>query len=917
MSPERWREIEALFDRVAGRSAADCAETLARADPGLRAEVEKLLASDGQGKTLIANAVAEGEALIENEVGNHVEDQRLQRFGPYRVTGTLGYGGMGAVYRAVRDDGAFDKVVAIKVLHLGMETPSAMDSFRRERKILAGLEHPHIARLLDGGEAGGLPYIVLEYVEGEPITEYFAGRDISQEDRLRLFLRVCEAVEYAHRNLVVHRDLKPANILVTADGTPKLLDFGIARLLDADAGRTATIFQAMTPAYASPEQVRGKAITTASDVYSLGVVLYHLLTGQRPYEIPSLTPSEIDRVVCQSAPAPPHISEDLDNILLMALRKEPERRYPSVREFAADIERSLTCRPVIARKDTLVYRARRFARRNRLALATSVAVFLALAAGLGVALYEARLANARFQDVRSLANTFLFDFDKEISAVPGNTRARELLAATARKYLDNLAGTAGNDESLLLELAIAYEKLGDVQGMPGLSNLGLTPEAAESYRKAIVILERLARKNPKYRSRLAIDLGRSGRIAGELNLTESALDLATRAAALSSRLLAESPGDPELGRNTARSFDLLSSIQQGSYRSEEAIESSRKAIESYTRSIPPNAPPKSSHPIALALNRLALASRNLSDLDSAGIAARRALDIETGILRLNPRDASSRIFEGGLLETLAELEDSDRYPSYGRPAEAAKHWGDALRIDCGLADADRNDIRAHVYCAIAGAGLALVHLRRNAAGDVALADHYSEIAADTLDAVLRQAPRAGFARGHLPIVASVRALALSSRGRCAEAIGLSRRGLDAERIFVRESNSTNDNRLDLAGQLLRHAQVLSGCGQRDATREASREAAVLFAGLDSEMHRWMSYAYQAGAYRFGLARELENAARESADQSVLPEAAASYAEAARFWSIWQPGRQYIAARVSEAIAARDRCLSQAPGGSSK
>jgi eukaryotic-like serine/threonine-protein kinase len=404
MSPERWREIEQLFDLVADRPASEQAALLENADPEVRAEVERLLASDGRGTAMLFDAVAQGESLLEPEP--------QQRFGPYRVIGTIGHGGMGAVYLAVRDDQVFDKQVAIKVLHLGMETPATLERFRQERQILAGLEHPNIARLIDGGETPtGLSYIVLEYVEGEPITQYCDGRNLSREERLRLFLRVCAAVEHAHHNLVVHRDLKPGNILVTADGASKLLDFGIAKLLDSEGQRTITIVQAMTPDYASPEQVHGEFITTASDVYSLGVVLYELLTARHPYEIPAMTPFDIERVVCHEEPAAPRVSEDLDNILMMALRKEPARRYPSVQHFADDIERSLTYRPVVARPDTIRYRTGKFVRRNRVSLAAVAAVLLVLSGGIVASQHQARRAERRFAQVRELANVFLFDLD--------------------------------------------------------------------------------------------------------------------------------------------------------------------------------------------------------------------------------------------------------------------------------------------------------------------------------------------------------------------------------------------------------------------------------------------------------------------------------------------------------------------------
>src|SRR5262249_25625550 len=289
---------------------------------------------------------------------------------------------MGAVYEADRDDEQFRQQVAIKIIKRGMDTDFVRDRFLRERQILATLDHPHIARLFDGGATeDGRPYFVMEFVDGEPITDYCRRRELPLDEKLKLFRDVCSAVQHAHQKLVVHRDLKPSNILVTADGTPKLLDFGIAKLLAPDTGeavtRTETAIRLMTPDYASPEQVRGGAITTATDVYSLGVSLYELLTGRRPYQFETYSPLEIERAICDPEPPPPsdaarrqpgtslklarQLAGDLDNIVLMAMRKKPDRRYQSVEQFSADLLRFGAGLPVAARPDSFVYRTGKFA----------------------------------------------------------------------------------------------------------------------------------------------------------------------------------------------------------------------------------------------------------------------------------------------------------------------------------------------------------------------------------------------------------------------------------------------------------------------------------------------------------------------------------------------------------------------------
>ncbi len=336
MTPEQWQEIDRIYNDLAEAPLAVWRRAMEDIkDEQVRQEVQSLLeAAQPAGK--VANSFSR---VIGNVAGDVLPP--MLRFGPWRVTGVIGYGGMGAVYEAVRDDRAFDKKVAIKVLQTGRDHPAARDRFQQERAILATLNHPNIAHLIDGGEtAEGVSYIVMEFVDGSPVTDWCTSRKAGTEEILRLFLRICSAVEYAHQRLVVHRDLKPANILVTTEGVPKLLDFGIAKLIDENATLTKSGWHAMTPAYASPEQVTCKPVTTATDVYSLGIVLYQMLTGRTPYHLPTTSsPAAVAQTICDVQPESPKISVDLDKILLMALRKEPERRYQSAAAFAADNEK--------------------------------------------------------------------------------------------------------------------------------------------------------------------------------------------------------------------------------------------------------------------------------------------------------------------------------------------------------------------------------------------------------------------------------------------------------------------------------------------------------------------------------------------------------------------------------------------------
>ncbi|HEV1287470.1 MAG TPA: serine/threonine-protein kinase [Bryobacteraceae bacterium] len=404
MSPEHWENVKSILndcleltpDQRQAHLDAACA-----GNSEIRAEVESLLEShSAAGRTFLETSVLEqpAETLIGRQIGL------------YRVVERIGEGGMGSVYRAVRESD-FHKQAAIKVVKRGMDSDFILARFRQERQILAGLDHPNIARLLDGGMVeDGRPYLVMEYVEGTPIVAYCDEYRLSLDARLELFRTVCAAVQYAHQNLVVHRDLKPGNILVNDAGSPKLLDFGIAKLLESDAEKTMTLVRMMSPECASPEQVRGEAITTSTDIYSLGVLLYQLLCGALPYKFETLTSAEITRVVCEVEPRKPSairsLDADLDNIVLKALHKEPARRYASAEQFSEDIRRHLARLPVIARPDTFAYRFSKFVRRHRAASAATVLAVVSLIAGMAATLWQAHRSSVQ-QQIASAVNEFL------------------------------------------------------------------------------------------------------------------------------------------------------------------------------------------------------------------------------------------------------------------------------------------------------------------------------------------------------------------------------------------------------------------------------------------------------------------------------------------------------------------------------
>ena len=506
MTPERWLAVKDLFDRAVERPAGERAALLSEAkgrDPDLADEVERLLDANLAAGDFLERPAVEQIFLPPEKA------EAPARIGPYAIERELGHGGMGTVYLATRSGDGFRQTVALKLVRRGMDSDFILERFRGERQILAGLDHPGIARLLDGGStADGLPYFVMEYIPGRHLLEDAAARGLPVRDRLLLFLQVCEAVAYAHRHLVVHRDIKPSNLLVTHDGAPKLLDFGLAKLLRAESGgpaegRTETALRLLTPDYASPEQVRGERVTTATDIYSLGVVLYELLTGRRPYRAAGRSAEAMARAVCEEEPARPGVSRDLDNIILMALRKEPERRYPSVDALAEDLRRSLAGHPVLARKDTLAYRVGRFVARHRLGTASAALGAIALAGTAAIALHQARVARAEraaserhFEEVRELAGSFLFEFHDAIKDLPGSTPARRLVVRRALEYLEKLSEVRSGYPDLRRELAEAYARVARVQGGLFESNLGDTQGAAASLSKALAIREALAREDP-------------------------------------------------------------------------------------------------------------------------------------------------------------------------------------------------------------------------------------------------------------------------------------------------------------------------------------------------------------------------------------------------------------------------------------
>ncbi len=553
MNEDRWQRVTDIVndclnlpeaERIAF-ARAQCAE-----DAALFVEVSQWLQSAGDHAGFLAQPVAVNAATLDALADDMAErmnaalgddhDWINRRLGAYRITEEIARGGMGNVFKAVRDDDEYQKQVAIKLIRSDVAKDVVAQRFRAERQILANLEHPNIAHLIDGGRSvDGTPYLVMEYVDGVPIDEYCDANALPVNERLKLFRNVCSAVHFAHQRLVVHRDLKPSNILVDTKGQVKLLDFGIAKLLDptvvdgnGQSVANPTVANAMTPAYASPEQIKGEPITTASDVYALGVLLYRLLTGKSPYKNDATRPLELAKEIVDTDPERPstivtrpeslrptersidqtkvvrtldtrrlrrELSGDLDNIVLMALRKDAARRYASAEQLADDVRRHLADLPVRARADTWGYRSQKFLSRNCWSAGFVALGCAGLIGGIAATTYQAKVARdaqarseALFADVRKLANSYLFEVHDAVKNLAGATPVREMLVKNAVAYLDRLsrdASDVSDAPGLIAEIASGYDKLGDVQGGWRTANLGDTKGAETSFRKAIALRE--------------------------------------------------------------------------------------------------------------------------------------------------------------------------------------------------------------------------------------------------------------------------------------------------------------------------------------------------------------------------------------------------------------------------------------------
>ena len=726
-----WTQVRDVVDAALDLPHAERGEYLDRAcpQPELRKYVDSLILSYDRAGSFLETPVS----VVDNARSGEEEGLWVgRRLGPYEIVQEIGRGGMGAVYRAVRADDQYQKQVAIKLVR-GIHTTFTLSRFRAERQILATLEHPNIARLLDGGTTDeGIPYFVMELVEGVPIDQYCDEQRLAVRERLQLFRSVCSAVEYAHQKLIVHRDLKPGNILINKEGVPKLLDFGIAKILSPDSVSsepelTVPFLRVMTPEYASPEQLAGEPITTVSDVYSLGVILYILLTGRRPYELDTRRPDEMATAVRDTEPLRPSVvalraadtrqigqttqgitpesvalargvkpqklrrqlAGDLDNIVQMALRKQPERRYVSVEQFSEDIRRHLEGLPIRARRETFGYRAQKFISRNRIAVTAGVFIAVTLVAGSLATLHEARIARAqeakadrRFQDVRQLANSLLFELHDGIANLPGATPVRKRMVGEALKYLDSLSKEAKGDRSLELELASAYDKIGDVQGLPHEANLGDQAGALASYEKALSIRESLVKENPADAKVLRELIGGYIRLSDlQWSLGEQLLALETvrKEIPTADKLFALEPNSPENKEVIARSHvdqgykEAMLGDQSGGLK---ILEQGINMFEEIASEHPNDAGPRRS--LAITYGRIAEIQRMHSTGYADSLASfRKAIEALKPAIAADPNNAEVRrisaYYEHAIGELLGDLGQTNAAISQENVALASFH----------------------------------------------------------------------------------------------------------------------------------------------------------------------------------------------------------------------------------------------------
>ena len=692
-----WAALKPHFDRAldldeAARSA--WLVELRQQDPAVCEGVERLLAHHRAGVN---------EHFLEGAMPMPPRPVMAgQAFGAYTLTAPLGHGGMGTVWLAERNDGRFSRLAAIKFLNVALKDRGE-DRFRHEGRILGRLTHAHIASLVDAGVSTiGQPYLVLEYVDGMPIDRYCDEHRLDLSARVRLFLEVLAAVAHAHSHLIVHRDLKPSNVLVTKDGQVKLLDFGIAKLLEDDAVTGGNLTRdgdvAMTPQFATPEQLTGAAVSAATDIYGLGVLLYLLVTGEHPAQSSLRSPADLMKAIVEQEPrrasdvaADPRtrrlLRGDLDTILATALRKNPSDRYVSATAFADDLRRYLAHEPVSARSDSVAYRAVKFARRHRWPLAAAAVVFAMLAGGLYLVNRERVIAENRFRQLRHLSEQ-VFTLDDQMRNVSGTTAARQALVTLSLEYLEGLAADAGDDPELAIELANGYGRVGRIQGVPTQLNLGDLKKAEASLQKGAALIEAVLARRPQDRAAHSVagEIAHDRMIVADTeNRDADALRFGQAAVMHIDAVL--SLGPPTAGdiNDAANVYSNVALAHLNMHRHDDGVRLARRQLQ-IARSAAGGGDPRH---IAFGLSLLANALRFQGDLDAALVVIRESRTVLDGFVHTSE---NMRMFDSyGVLLREGLILGDDRAPSLERRDEALVPLKEAFVLVDGVARRDPND----------------------------------------------------------------------------------------------------------------------------------------------------------------------------------------------------------------------------------
>ncbi len=875
MNSAEWQNIKNLMSAALDLPAESRAVFLAReTDLAVRAEVEKLFAAHEKAENFIDTPILieQGIAQIETKdvfIGAKIEN--------YLILERIGAGGMGTVYLAERVNSDFKQKVALKLIKRGMDSEAILKRFAAERRILSRLTHTNIAQLIDGGTAReGLPFFVMEFVDGKPLNEFCRENNLSLEARLEIFRQICAAVDYAHKNLIVHRDLKPSNILVSADGVPKLLDFGIAKLLSAEAdveAVSATQAKMFTPEYASPEQILGKTVTTATDVYSLGVILYELLSGYRPFETKGKSYDEIIKSVCETEPEPPsaaiwdfgfRISDlkpktklnssetenqtretnpksqipnpkslrgDLDNIILKALRKEPSERYGSVQQLAEDISRFLHGLPVLARPQTLKYRFEKFVKRHKTGVFAAALVWFSLVGGISVATWQAVVARReraraeqRFNDVRKLSNSFLFEFHDSIKNLSGATPARKLVIERALPFLDSLAEESADDDSLQNELAESYRKLGEIQGHPTSPNIGDVAGAIESFRKSIRIGTNLVRRNPGnriYRFNLVKYHSMLGDMFERATYdTPNALENYQTARRLCEELLNENPTDTNALEGLQTIYDRLGNIKAKTGELDAAIKDYRSSL-AVAEQLYALAPTNTNlqRNVFISHYEIGQALQDDGKYREAIEQYAKARTLIANLIAVQPNNTD-------LPRTLGIIDDlsANTHLELGETEAAAALSNNALALREKLFAADPTNIQVYGDLTVS---LDTAGDLRVKAGDFAGALKFLNRSLEMREAALKQNPAMTIAKRFIAISRNKIAAALVAQNDLPAALVQLNKALAINRELSRDDSTNLILHRELAVSLMETGKTTALIAARERNPEKSREARAL------------------------------------------------------------------------------------------